>query len=110
MMFYDTRSCGRRNKQPQPTGSKKSALSAPNSAGWTNKHTHAILGRLVRIGIIKNIGRPAHPDYRLVQRWQAKISSPKAKKSKPAAPSVVSVCRQNWQGYHIHKIFGSSRA
>lgn len=78
--------------------------------GWTNKHTHAILGRLMRIGIIKNIGRPAHPDYRLVQRWQAKISSPKAKKSKPAAPSVVSVCREKWQGYYIHKIFGSSRA
>lgn len=37
MMFYDTRSCGRRNKQPQPTGSKKSALSAPNSAGCSER-------------------------------------------------------------------------
>ncbi|WP_312330287.1 hypothetical protein [Atlantibacter hermannii] len=78
--------------------------------GWTNKHTHAILGRLVRLGIVKNIGKPAHPEYRLVQRWQAKVSSPRAYKSKPAAPSVASVCRQNWQGYHLHKIFGSARA
>ena len=76
--------------------------------GWTNKHTHAILGRLVRIGIIKNIGRPAYPDYRLVQRWQAKIKQPKPQK--PAAPSVADVCRQNWQGYEIHKIWGSARA
>jgi len=37
MMFYDTRSCGQRNKQPQPTGSKKSALSVPNSAGCSER-------------------------------------------------------------------------
>jgi len=37
MMFYDTQSCGRRNKQPQPTGSKKSASGAANSAGCSER-------------------------------------------------------------------------
>lgn len=63
---------------------------------WTNKHTHAILGRLKRIGIIKNIGRPAHPEYRLVQRWQVKVKQPKAEKAKPEQLTVSELCRQNW--------------
>jgi len=37
MMFYDTRSCGQRNKPRLPTGSKKSALSAANSAGCSER-------------------------------------------------------------------------
>ncbi|WP_317179164.1 hypothetical protein [Lelliottia amnigena] len=24
-------------------------------------------------------------------------------------PQIAEVCRQNWQGYQIHKIFGSAR-
>lgn len=43
MMFYDTRNCGRRNKRPQPTGSKKSALSAANSVGCSEKAKAAVL-------------------------------------------------------------------
>ena len=37
MMFYDTRNCGQRNKQPQPTGLKKSASGAPNSVGCSER-------------------------------------------------------------------------
>ncbi|MEI9613186.1 hypothetical protein [Atlantibacter hermannii] len=37
MMFYDTRNCGQRNKPLLPTGSKKSALSVPNSAGCSER-------------------------------------------------------------------------
>ncbi|POU03503.1 hypothetical protein C3369_06660 [Escherichia sp. ESNIH1] len=66
------------------------------------------LKRLGMAGIIKNIGKPKHPEYQLVQRWQAKIKQ--SKPTKQAAPSVAEVCRQNWQGYEIHKIFGSARA
>lgn len=66
------------------------------------------LKRLGMAGIVKNIGKPKHPEYQLVQRWQAKIKQPKPQRS--AAPSVADVCRQNWQGYEIHKIFGSARA
>lgn len=76
---------------------------------WSNKHTHAILGRLQRIGIIKNIGKPMHPEYRLVERWQAKVKQPKPVKAEPEQTPVTQVCRQNWQGYQVHKIFGSAR-
>ncbi|UGS47893.1 hypothetical protein JMT66_09745 [Kosakonia cowanii] len=66
------------------------------------------LKRLGMAGIVKNIGKPKHPEYQLVQRWQEKIKQPKQRL--PAAPSAADVCRQNWQGYEIHKIFGSARA
>lgn len=85
-------------------------LQLEQNLGWSNKHTHAIQGRLVRIGIIKNIGKARHPEYRLVQRWQAKIKQPKPQKAKPVVPAVADVCRKNWQGYQIHKVLGSARA
>ncbi len=82
------------------------------------------LKRLRMAGIVKNIGKPKHPEYQLVQRWQEKITrtrpapvAPAAKAKPPAkaapapsGPSIADVCRQNWQGYEIHKIFGSARA
>jgi len=77
--------------------------------GWDNKHTHNIIGRLLRLGVITNIGSPHHPQYRLVQRWQAKVAPPKPAKPQPEQQSMAQICRQNWQGYHIHRIFGSAR-
>ncbi|HDR2531068.1 TPA: hypothetical protein QCI12_001197 [Enterobacter roggenkampii] len=82
------------------------------------------LKRLGMAGIVKNIGKPKHPEYQLMQRWQEKIkrtrpapAAPAAKAKPPAkaakalaGPSIADVCRQNWQGYKIHKIFGSARA
>jgi len=83
------------------------------------------LKRLRMAGIVKNIGKPKHPEYQLVQRWQEKITrtrpapaapaakvkpSAEAVQPAPAGPSIADVCRQNWQGYEIHKIFGSARA
>lgn len=35
------------------------------------------LKRLGMAGIVKNIGKPKHPEYQLVQRWQEKIKQPK---------------------------------
>lgn len=82
------------------------------------------LKRLRMAGIVKNIGKPKHPEYQMVQRWQEKITrtrpAPAAPAAKvkpsaegvqppPPAPSIADICRQNWQGYKIHKIFGSAR-
>jgi hypothetical protein len=78
--------------------------------GWDNKHTHNIIGRLLRIGVITNTGCPHHPQYRLVQRWQTKVVPQKSAGPQPEQQSVTQICRQNWQGYEIHKIFGSARA
>lgn len=65
------------------------------------------LNRLRRAGIVKNIGKPRHPEYRLVQRWRTKVKAPVY----PAqVQAVTDVCRENWQGYQVHKIFGSARA
>ncbi|POT99533.1 hypothetical protein C3369_16435 [Escherichia sp. ESNIH1] len=80
------------------------------------------LKRLRMAGLVKNIGKPQHPEYELVQCWQEKIKGfkpapaakakplSKAVQPAPAGPSIADVCRQNWQGYKIHKIFGSARA
>ena len=74
---------------------------------WDSKHTHNILGRLVRIGIIKNTGKPGKPEYRLTQRWKEKVKQPKPAKVSPKPILATQECRENWQGYQIHKIFGS---
>lgn len=39
---------------------------------WENKHTHNILGHLVRIGAVKKVGKPGHPEYRLSARMKSK--------------------------------------
>lgn len=67
------------------------------------------LKRLGMAGIVKNIGKPKHPEYQLVQRWHEKIK-PDAPAKKCTAPPMATVCRENWQAYEIHKIFGSARA
>lgn len=77
--------------------------------GWSNRHTHQILSSLKRRGFIKNVGKPRNPEFRLVQRWQLKmkIKTKKPVCHKPSWPAITELCRQHWQGYSIHKIFGS---
>ncbi|HAI50279.1 hypothetical protein [Atlantibacter hermannii] len=45
---------------------------------------------------------------RAARKSQVKPAEPE----RPAEPvnAITDKCRQNWQGYHIHKIFGSARA
>lgn len=74
-----------------------------------SKDQMSVIGRLLRIGVVVKAGTPHHPQYRLKQRWQAKIDQPKPAKPQPTTPSVTQVCREQWQGYRIHKIFGSAR-
>lgn len=46
------------------------------------------------------------------RRASLKAQPGHAEPEKPAEPVnvITDECRQNWQGYHIHKIFGSARA
>lgn len=68
-----------------------------------------VLMHLLRKGIIKRCGSDAFPEMRLVQGWESKICRRKTpRRLKQAKPTVTDVCRQNWQGYEIHKIFGSA--
>jgi hypothetical protein len=91
---------------------------------WENKHTHNILGRLVRIGVLRKVGKPGQPEYRLSARWKSKIKrkplpvikqqvlvevcSIQQTEEPPAENNVIcEECRHKWQGYSVHKIFGS---
>ncbi|MDU2939895.1 hypothetical protein ACMGGS_18775 [Superficieibacter sp. BNK-5] len=73
--------------------------------GCDCKKAHNLLLHLIRRSVVLRIGEPHHPVFTLQPGGESNIKRPK-----PAAPSVADVCRQNWQGYEIHKIFGSARA
>lgn len=82
--------------------------------GCDCKKAHHLLGHLVRAGVVTNVGKRYHPSYQL-QRGEVNL-----KPVKPCSPAVVrqacqrasitEQCRQHWQGYQIHKIFGSAGA
>lgn len=90
------------------------------------KKAHNLLLHLTRRSVVRRTGEPHHPVFTLVPGGELNIKRPKpaappapAAKAKPPAkavtpapsgPSIADVCRQNWQGYKIHKIFGSARA
>lgn len=94
--------------------------------GCDCKKSHNLLLHLIRRSVVLRTGEPHHPVFTLVPGAEANIKRPKpavppapAGKAKPpakavtpakAGPSIADVCRQNWQGYKIHKIFGSARA
>lgn len=71
-----------------------------------SKKACRLLEHLVSVGAVKNIGQRRHPVYVMQTGGETRI------KPMPVArqqPSITDVCRQNWQGYQIHKIFGSAR-
>jgi len=94
--------------------------------GCNCKKAHNLLLHLIRRSVVLRAGEPHHPVFTLVPGGELNIKRPKpaappapAAKAKPPAkavtpapsgPSIADVCRQNWQGYKIHKIFGSARA
>lgn len=74
--------------------------------GCDSKKACRLLEHLVSTGAVKNIGQPRHPVYVMQPGGEGRI------KPMPVArqrPSITDVCRQNWQGYKIHKIIGSGR-
>jgi len=76
--------------------------------GCDCKKAHNLLLHLIRRSVVIRTGEPHHPVFTLLPGGEANIKRPKPAAS--AAPSVADVCRQNWQGYELHKIFGSARA
>lgn len=75
--------------------------------GCESKKACRLLEHLVAAGAVKNIGQCRHPVYVMQPGGELRI------KPLPVArqrPSIAVVCRQNWQGYQIHKIIGSARA
>ncbi|HAS0926925.1 TPA: hypothetical protein ACPZVC_004476 [Enterobacter hormaechei subsp. xiangfangensis] len=89
------------------------------------KKAHRLLEHLILVEAIKNVGKPYHPVYELqaggetrikpVRQMQPGIAKAAVKaRTRPErqvshTPKIAEVCRQNWQGYQIHKIFGSAR-
>lgn len=64
-------------------------------------------------GVVANVGKHRHPEYRLKHNGERKIR-PLPEKGEPVIAcdqvnKVTEICRQNWAGYQIHKIFGSAR-
>lgn len=72
-----------------------------------SKKACRLLEHLVSVGAVKNIGQRRHPIYVMQPGGETRIKPVTVVRQKP---SIADVCRQNWQGYQIHKIFGSARA
>ncbi|EPC0967100.1 hypothetical protein [Enterobacter ludwigii] len=75
--------------------------------GCNSKKACRLLEHLVAVGALKNIGQPRHPVFVLQPSGVQRIKPVPVERQKR---SVVEACRQNWQGYQIHKIIGSTRA
>jgi len=75
------------------------------------KKANRLLEHLVRSGVVSNVGRLYHPVYRL-RRGDINLKpiKPAAEKPKRQRVSITEQCRQSWQGYQVHKIFGSAKA
>lgn len=89
------------------------------------KKAHRLLEHLVLVEAVKNVGKPYHPVYELQAGGETRIKPVRHKqpgiakaavkartrpeRQRSHTPKIAEVCRQNWQGYQIHKIFGSAR-
>ncbi|WNY87690.1 hypothetical protein [Leclercia adecarboxylata] len=74
--------------------------------GCDSKKACRLLEHLVTAGAVKNIGQRHHPVYVMQPGGQSRIKPMPVVCKKPG---IAEVCRQNWQGYQIHKIIGSAR-
>ncbi|WP_285127757.1 hypothetical protein [Leclercia adecarboxylata] len=74
--------------------------------GCDSKKACRLLEHLVSAGAVKNIGQRRHPVYVMQPGGEMRIKPLPVMRHKP---SIADVCRQNWQGYQIHKIIGSAR-
>lgn len=75
--------------------------------GCDSKKACRLLEHLVAAGAVKNIGQRRHPVYVMLPGGEERIKPMPLERPRP---SIADVCRQNWQGYQIHKIFGSAAA
>ena len=74
--------------------------------GCNSKKACRLLEHLVSVGAVKNIGKPRHPVFVMQPGGESRIKPISVARQNPV---ITEVCRQNWQGYQIHKIFGSAR-
>jgi len=75
--------------------------------GCDSKKASRLLEHLVSVGAVKNIGHRRHPVFVMHPGGEGRIKPMPLERQRP---SIADVCRQNWQGYQIHKIIGSARA
>lgn len=60
--------------------------------GCDIKEAYDRLKRLALAGIVKNVGKPRHPEYRLTHRWRSRVV-PAA--LPPVPRTTADICRQN---------------
>lgn len=70
-----------------------------------SKKACRLLEHLVSAGAVKNIGQRHHPVYVMQPGGETCIKPLPVIRKKSG---ITEVCRQNWQGYMIHKTFGSA--
>lgn len=75
--------------------------------GCDSREANDRLKRLCASGIVKNIGKTRQPEYRLLQNWRSKVKPAKPARQPAEQRTIAEVCRQQWQGYVIHRIFGA---
>lgn len=91
------------------------ALKLFGKAGATNRQLAKALGKhartashytcaLEKLGDIIDVGRSS--EFAAERIFAINDGSPDI--DTPNEPSIFEQCRQNWQGYRIHKIFGSA--
>lgn len=74
--------------------------------GCDSKKACRLLEHLVAAGAVKNNGQRHHPVYVMQPGGETRIKPMPVERLRP---SIADVCRQNWQGYQIHKIIGIGR-
>lgn len=79
--------------------------------GRSNKSTWNILMHLLRREIITHDATGDRKVLQLTLGWESKVYHRKTvKRCKPVAPAITDICRQNWQGYKVHQVFGSAKS
>lgn len=70
------------------------------------KEAYDRLKRLSMAGIARNVGKKRQPEYRLIFGWEKRVKAPRFRR---VVKPVAQVCRENWKGYQVHKIIGSTQ-
>jgi hypothetical protein len=79
--------------------------------GRDSQSTWNILAHLLRREIIAHCEAEGHRGLKLTPNWESRICHRKTEtRRKPVTPAITEVCRQNWQGYKVHQIFGSAKS
>lgn len=81
--------------------------------GCDCRKANDLLNYLHQRGVVANVGKHRNPEYRLKHNGELKIQPLREKAEQASSCAQVNVitdiCRQNWTGYQIHKIFERAR-